>query len=43
MHPILLRCPTVLEAHAGGMAVEAEPSYQQFVSFVAMRHIASEE
>jgi hypothetical protein len=35
MAPILLCWPTMLEAHAGGMAVEVEPSHQQFVSFVA--------
>jgi hypothetical protein len=34
--------PTTLEEDAGGMAVEVEPSCQQFVSSVAMQQIATE-
>jgi hypothetical protein len=35
--------PTTLEADAGSMAVQVEPSRQQFVTFVALRQIAAEE
>jgi hypothetical protein len=33
----------MLEADAGGTAVQVEPSRQQLVSFIAVRQIAAEE
>jgi hypothetical protein len=39
----LLCWPRTLEADAGYMAAEDEPSRQWFVSFVAVRQIAGEE
>jgi hypothetical protein len=43
MPPVLLCWPTALEADAGGMTVEVEPSRQWLVSFVVVWQMAAEE
>jgi hypothetical protein len=43
MPPILVRRPKMLEANAGDMTVEVEPSREESVSFVALQQIAAEE
>jgi hypothetical protein len=43
MHPILIYCPTTLEADAGGVAVEDEASRSLFLTLVPVRQIAAKE